>query len=197
MFRSLFLLVAAVGSAFGQVSPSPAESDVYRLYPRDLIRFGVYGEGDLSASLRIAGNGNISVPLLGEIKVAGLTLSEAEKLIQERYISEQILIRPQVAIQVQEYSKKEILILGQAGRQGKIELPAESSSLSIVEAITAAGGFSRIGKGDSVRVTRKNPDSGVEEVFVVDAERLISGKGGNEMFYVLPGDVIFVPERLF
>ncbi len=197
MFRSLFSLVATVGLAYGQVSSSPTDADLYRLYPRDLIRFGVYGEADLSTNLRIAGNGNISVPLLGEIKVAGLTLSEAEKLIQEKYISEQILIRPQVAIQVQEYSKKEILILGQAGRQGKIELPAESSSLSIVEAITAAGGFSRIGKGDSVRVTRKNPDTGVEEVFVVDAERLISGKGGNEMFYVLPGDVIFVPERLF
>lgn len=197
MFRSLLLLVAAAGLAFGQLSSSVSDSDVYRLYPRDLIKFGVYGEPDLSTSLRIAGNGNISVPLLGEIKVVGLTLSEAEKLIQEKYISEQILIRPQVAIQVQEYSKKEILVLGQAGRQGKIELPAESSSLSIVEAITAAGGFSRIGKGDSVRVTRKNPTTGVEEVFVVDAERLISGKGGNEMFYVLPGDVIFVPERLF
>jgi polysaccharide export outer membrane protein len=189
--------VAAAGMAFAQASPPPGGSDVYRLYPRDLIKFGVYGENDLSTSVRIAGNGNISVPLLGEIKVAGLSLSEAEKLIQEKYISEQILIRPQVSIQVQEYSKKEILILGQAGRQGKIELPAESSSLSIVEAITAAGGFSRIGKGDSVRVTRKNPETGVEEVFVVDAERLISGKGGNEMFYVLPGDVIFVPERLF
>jgi polysaccharide export outer membrane protein len=197
MLRSLSLLVAAAGMAFAQASPPPGGSDVYRLYPRDLIKFGVYGENDLSTSVRIAGNGNISVPLLGEIKVAGLSLSESEKLIQEKYISEQILIRPQVSIQVQEYSKKEILILGQAGRQGKIELPAESSSLSIVEAITAAGGFSRIGKGDSVRVTRKNPETGVEEVFVVDAERLISGKGGNEMFYVLPGDVIFVPERLF
>lgn len=197
MGRRFFALWGVAAFGLGRCLVWAEGSDSYRLYARDLVTFSVYGENDLAGSLRVSGNGTIAIPLLGEIKVVGLTLAEAAKRIEEKYQADEILIRPQVAMQVAEYSKKEISILGQVGRQGKVEFPPESSSLTIVEAITAAGGFTRIGKGDSVRVTRKNSESGEEQIFVVDAERLISGKGGADLFQVLPGDVIFVPERLF
>jgi polysaccharide export outer membrane protein len=196
MLRRLFLILGTAVFGCG-ASLSNAEEAVYRLYPLDMVAFSVHGESDLSTKLRISGNGTINVPLLGDVRVVGLSLTEAERKIQDAYVAEEIFIRPQVTLQVNEYSKKEISMLGQFARQGKIELPAESPALSIIEAVTAAGGFTRIGRADSVRVTRKDAVTGEEKVFIVNVERMISGKSNEEVFLVYPGDTLFVPERLF
>lgn len=174
-----------------------ADEASYRLFPLDRVTFSVHGEGSLSAQLRVSGNGTINVPLLGDVRVAGLTLAEAERKIQETYVAGQIFIRPQITLQVVEYSKKEISLFGQFARQGRIEFPAESASLGIVQAVSVAGGFTRIARSDSVRVTRKDPVTGEEKVFIVNVERMISGRGNEENFLVYPGDTLFVAERLF
>lgn len=174
-----------------------AQEESYRLFARDVVKLSVYGEPDLDTELRISGVGTINVPLLGNVEISGHTLAEAEDKIERSYVGEQIFIRPQITLQVVEYSKKEISILGQVGRQGKIELPVESVRINIVNAISLAGGFSRIARGDAVRVTRKSEADGAEQVFTVNVEQMISGKGKDAAFYIYPGDVIFVPERLF
>ena len=144
-----------------------------------------------------SGNGMINVPLLGNVHVVGLDLATAENNIEELYIEQEIYIRPQITLQVAEYSKKEISVLGQIGRQGKIELPVESVEMSIINAITLAGGFSRIARADHVRVTRKSFETGNDEVFTVNVESMIEGRSKKPVFIVYPGDIIFVPERLF
>lgn len=171
--------------------------DSYRLYPRDSVTLSVYGEPDISTQLRLSGNGSINIPLLGNLNVGGLSLSEAENKIAQAYVEREIFIDPQITLQVTEYSKKEISILGQISNQGRIELPPEMASLSIIEAVSSAGGLSRIAKGDAVRVTRKNLETNEEQVFVVDVESMITGRSKTEVFFVIPGDIIFVPERLF
>lgn len=176
---------------------SYAAEAAYSLFARDVVTFAVYGEPDLTTQLRISGNGTINVPLLGDVKVAGLSLAAAERKIQEAYVRNEIFIRPQVTLQVSEYSKKEISILGQVGRQGKVELPVESASLSIIDAITMAGGFTRIGRSEAVKVTRKNQTTDAEEVFTVNVEQMIAGRSKEAVFHVIPGDIVFVPERLF
>lgn len=196
MLRRILLILGTAVLLRGADS-SPAEPTAYRLYPRDVVAFAVQGEPGLTAQLRLSGSGGVNLPLLGEVRIAGLTLSEAETRIQEAYVEGEIFIRPQVTLQVTEYSKKEISILGQISRQGRVEFPPEVSALSIVEAVSAAGGFNRIARADNVRVTRKNLETGEETTFVVNVERMISGRGNEELFYVLPGDVVFVPERLF
>ncbi len=174
-----------------------ATASQYRLFPRDLVRIGVHGEADVSVDRRVDGAGQINVPLLGSIKVAGLTVSAVQDLIVKRYVDGEIFIRPEVVLTVVEYSPKEIMVLGQVVRQGKQLFPPESSAMPIVEAITSAGGFNRIAKSDAVRVTRKD-ESGAEQSFTVNVEKMIDGKGGGgEGFSLQPGDVVFVPERVF
>lgn len=196
MFKKFLLLIGTAAFICGAVLSSASEA-AYRLYERDLVSFSVYGESDISAQLRISGNGMINVPLLGDIHVVGLPLATAESKIEEAYIEQQIFIRPEITLQVVEYSKKEISVLGQIGKQGKIELPVESVEMSIVNAISLAGGFSRIARADNVRVTRKNPETDEDEVFNVNVESMIEGRSKEKDFIVYPGDVIFVPERLF
>lgn len=196
MLKGILLFIGTAVFFCGAVLATASES-AYRLFERDLVAFSVYGEKEMSAQLRISGTGMINVPLLGDIHVVGLDLASAERKIEKTFIEQHIFIRPQITLQVAEYSKKEISILGQIGRQGKIELPVESVEMSIVNAISLAGGLSRIAKGDSVRVTRRNLETGEEEVFIVNVERMIEGRSKEEAFSVFPGDVIFVPERLF
>lgn len=196
MSRKLFVVFIAV-IGLGCTTSFAANETAYRLFALDVVSFAVNGETDLSTQLRVSGNGNINVPLLGDVRVTGLTLADAEKKIQETYVAAQIFVRPQITLQVREYSKKEISLFGQFARQGKIEFPAESASLSIVQAVSAAGGFSRIARADSVRVSRKDSETGEEKVFTVNVERMISGRSKDEVFLVYPGDTLFVPERLF
>ena len=184
-------LLAGAGSA-----PSPATNE-YRLFPRDLIHLVVHDEPDVSGDQRIDGAGMVNVPLIGAVKVVGLTIPEAQTLIAKRYREGEIYIHPEVAISVVEYSPKEVMVLGQVGKQGKQTLPPEAESLSIVEAITGAGGLTRIAKGDAVRVTRKD-ESGAEQSFTVNVEKLIQGRATqSDTFMLQPGDVVFVPERVF
>ena len=210
IYGTAVLLCGAASSYGAEAAPAPADAvadatvpatgvsaEAYTLFARDVVKFSVYGEPDLSTQLRISGTGSINVPLLGDIQVSGLKLAAAEKKIQQAYIDGQILIQPQITIQVAEYSKKEISILGQIGRQGNVELPVESTSISIINAITLAGGFTRIGRADNVKVTRKKEDGKGEEVFIVNVEKMISGGGKERVFYLKPGDVVFVAERLF
>jgi protein involved in polysaccharide export with SLBB domain len=89
-----------------------------------------------------------------------------------------------------------VMVLGQVGKQGKQVLPPEAVTLTIVEAITSAGGFTRIAKGDAVRVTRKD-ERGGEQSFTVNVEKAIEGRASGEPFLLQPGDVVFVPERVF
>ncbi len=169
----------------------------YRLFPRDLIHVAVHDEPDVAADQRVNGAGQVNVPGKGAVKVAGLTLVEAQKLIAKRYIDAEIFIHPEVSIGVMEYSPKEVMVLGQVGKQGKQAFPPEAGGISIVEAITGAGGLTRIAKGDAVKVTRKD-EAGSEQSFTVNVEKLIQGRAApGESFLLQPGDVVFVPERVF
>jgi len=197
MLRSLIILLGL--SLFtGVIVAGDQTQSSYRLFPRDLITFEVYGEANLPTKLRISGTGEINVPLLGAVKIAGMDLATAEKTIAECYRKANIFIRPQVNLQIAEYSKKEVSVLGQVVKQSTIPFPEETTSMSIVEAIAAAGGFTRISRSDAVRVTRHS-DDGPEQTFTVNVESMLQGnKSANtEAFRVLPDDVIFVPERLF
>ncbi len=190
---------AAGAEAAAETAPGAARDAAsrYRLYPRDLIRIAVQGEPDVSVERRIDGHGEVSIPLLGQFKVAGLTVAEAQAAIARRYVAEEIFIRPEVVVSVSDYSPKELMVLGQVTKQGKQVFPPETTAMPIVEAITAAGGFTRIAKGDAVKITRRD-EQGVEQSFTVNVERLIDGRGGAaDGFLLQPGDVVFVPERVF
>lgn len=197
MKLSLLLCWLVAVAAARAADETPAEPARYRLLPRDLVRVTVHGEPDVSVERRLDALGEINVPLLGQVKLASLTAAEAQGVIGRRYVQEEIFVRPEVVVTIVEYRPREVMVLGQVGKQGKQVFPPEAAGISIVEAITAAGGFTRIGKSDAVRVTRRD-ERGVEQNFTVNVERMIDGRGkGEEAFVLQPGDVVFVPERVF
>lgn len=189
----LWALTCWVAVLTAQTNPPTVSR--YRLAPRDLLRIAVFGEPDLdNIERRIDGNGMVSLPLLGRVAVQGLTTAAAEEAIRRLYVEKEIFVRPQVSVSVAEYVAREVSVIGQVREPGRIKLPIETDSIQIVEAITQAGGITRLARADSVRVTRKNAE-GAEQTFVINVERMINGRGAPS-FSVLPGDVVFVPERI-
>jgi polysaccharide biosynthesis/export protein len=195
------LLGATVLPARAQDAPLKPESRKALLYTiaiTDSLRVSVFGEEDLSRVSRVDAKGTVNLPLIGEVKVFGLTLREAEQLIANTYREGRFLRNPQVTINVEIYAIREISVQGQVKNPQRVVLPAEST-MSVLEAVTKCGGFTDTAKGTEVRVTRIGPDGKVK-VFVVDIDSLIKGKNKakseDDSLLLLPGDIIYVPERI-
>jgi len=195
------LLGATVLPARAQDAPLKPESRKALLYTiaiTDSLRVSVFGEEDLSRVSRVDAKGTVNLPLIGEVKVFGLTLREAEQLIANAYREGRFLRNPQVTINVEIYAIREISVQGQVKNPQRVVLPAEST-MSVLEAVTKCGGFTDTAKGTEVRVTRIGADGKVK-VFVVDIDSLIKGKNKakseDDSLLLLPGDIIYVPERI-
>lgn len=197
MRRFALLTLSFLSGVLLAADPVAKTTDQLRLFPRDQVRVTVQGEPDMAVDRQIDPNGEINLPLLGTVKVAGLSISEAQQVIAARYVQEEIFIRPEVVFTVLSYAPKEITILGQIAKQGKVLFPAETTSMSLVEAVATAGGLNRIAKGDAVRVTRRDAQ-GAEQNFTLNLDKMVEGKGAaGDVFYLLPGDIVFIPERVF
>ncbi len=196
--RSIFLLLSVIilgGVAAIAADSAAAPKSGYHLSPKDQIRITIFNEPDMTVDRRIDAAGAVSLPLIGPVNLNRLTTEEAQEKIRLAYIKAEILMRPQVAVTVIDYLVKEVSVIGQVRNPGKVVFPIESDELEIVDVISKAGGVTRIGRSESVRVTRKAPD-GSELTFTVDVERMFNGQGGAKPFMVAPGDVVFVPERV-
>jgi polysaccharide export outer membrane protein len=185
---------AQSGNSTGDTDPS------YRLTAGDSVSVSVYGEGDMSASQRLDSTGVLRLPMVGEVKVGGLSVREAEGTLEKLYRERELLKSPLVTIAVNNYALREVSVLGAVRSPGNFQFPKETTSLDIADLITRLGGFTPTAKSDAVSVIRKKSD-GSEEVTTVDVERMISGRRRGDSsrrdFAVYPGDRIWVPERLF
>jgi polysaccharide export outer membrane protein len=202
-FLALLFLAAACGvRAQGEAGPRPASgttaSPAYVLTNTDQISITIFGEPELSKISRIDSQGRINLPLVGEVAVSGLKISDAQAAIERAYQEGRYLRAPRVTITVEEYAAREVSIQGQVRTPGRYPHPIEAS-MTIIELVTRAGGFTDTAKGTAVRITRIMPD-GTKRNFEVDVESLIKGRRGanvqDNSLVLEPGDIIFVPERL-
>ncbi len=167
-------------------------SQTYVLQPGDLVDIQVYMEDNMNRVLRLSGNGTITFPLVGNIKLSGLTLEQAEMRLAGRLRS--YIKNPQVSMLVKEYGNKTVYVLGQVSKPSAIQIPPERP-LTVLEAITSVGGFTDIANTSKVRVLRV--ENGKQKTIDVDVSQ-ITKQGNKSMDIPLqPGDVVFVPQSMF
>ncbi len=166
----------------------------YILSANDQVAVEVFGEDDLRTNGRLNPEGNLSVPLLGSIHLAGLTLTQAASKLTELY-GRDYLVSPKVNVMLLGYAKRRFSILGQVNRPGSYEMPDGSpGGIDLLEAIAMAGGYTRIAAPERVSV-RRHPATGSDQFFKVNAKRFTKGSGGS--FLVEPGDTVTVGESIF
>lgn len=196
LVASVMLAAPIVASA---QSVSSGQNSSYRILVRDQVEMTVFDEPDLATVQRVDGKGQLRVPLLGNIKLSGLTIRDAEDMLEKRFIDGEFLKAPMVTMKIAEYAPREVSVLGAVRSPGVIAFPLEVNSMDIVDVVSKTGGLAGIARGESVRVTRLS-ETGDEIVFTVNVESLITGRGRrseSDRFLIFPGDVIYVPDRLF
>jgi len=181
--RAIFIMIIVVLIIiFPVINTSAAD---YFLGPGDVVKITVYDNADLETITRISDDGNINMPLLGQIKIDGLSVSQASERIAT-LLADGYIINPQVNIFVQEFRSKKAVVLGQVNRPGMIEM---SGPITLLELISKAGGLAG-DYGETATVKRKN--SSANDVITVKLNALIEGGDVSQNVDIHDGDTIYV-----
>jgi polysaccharide biosynthesis/export protein len=142
---------AARPAAPAAPSPSPAATPApeYRLGAGDVLEVTVFGNDDLSRTTTVQTTGSISLPLLGEVPVAGLTVSEAKQKLTS-LLARDYLVNPQVDVKVKEYQSQFVTVLGEVNSPGRKGLRGRTR---LIDVLVDAGGFTPRASGE-VSITR-------------------------------------------
>lgn len=172
--------------AQAQINHDPSE---YLLGSGDLLQIKVFEAEELTSSVRVSSRGFVTLPLIGQIMIKGLTAREAEQKIEDKY-RERYIKDPHVSIFVEEHFSQRITLVGQFKNPGTYDYLSKQRLLDVI----ALGGGLSEKAGQIVQIRRGDNGQEKREVYIVDLDHLI--KQGNEQLNIKinGGDVIFVPE---
>ena len=180
---------AAIASAMQQVVRAKTD---YRLAAADLISVTVYQDPDMNRKVRVNTNGTVALPLIGSVKIGGMTLVDAQASIENKLA--QFLVSPQVSLFIEEYGNKTIFVMGEVQKPGSYPIPTESR-MTVLEAISTGGGFTPIAAQDRVRVLRYV--DGASVTYTINTKE-ITQQGLKEKDIALePNDIVYVPQTFF
>lgn len=180
---------AAIATAIQQIESKKSD---YRISGADLIRISILGEKDLDREVRVSQNGTITYPLIGSVTVGGLSTSEAEAAIATKLGD--FVRGPQVTVFIKEYGNKKVFVFGHVNKPGAVEIPTEAK-LTVLEAISQAGGFSPLAAPDRTRVVRLL--NGVSQSFTIEVSAITKRGEKDKDIALEPNDIVFIPESYF
>lgn len=189
---SSFTFAAAPALAQSATAPPPPRSAPaeYRLGSGDVIRINVYQNPDLGLETRITEAGVVSYPLLGAVRLGGLSVTQAEKLIGDGLRSGNFVKQPQVTIVVTQVRGNQVSVLGMVNRAGRY--PLEVADMRLSDVLAMAGGAA-VNGADLVIVsgTRDGRPFRLE----VDLPTLFAEGGSAQDVLIQNGDVVWVDRQ--
>lgn len=177
---------ATPGRASAQAAATAAPNE-YRLAAGDVVRISVYQNPDLTLETRVGEAGVVSFPLLGSVRLGGMTVTQAEKLVADGLRSGNFVKQPQVSIQVVQVRGNQVSVLGQVNRPGRY--PIEVANMRLSDLLALAGG---IGSSGADTLTLVGTRDGKPIRKAIDIPGLFRSDSGQEDVFVQNGDVIFV-----
>jgi polysaccharide export outer membrane protein len=162
------------------------DKERYVIGSEDVLYIHVWREDALSRTVPVRMDGNISLPLIHEIKAAGLTPIQLEEAIAERLKG--FYENPNVSVTVIETNSFKVYVSGEVRTPGVYRLRSETSILQI---IPMAGGFTDWAKQKKILIIRK--ENGKEKRFTVDYKKAMKGDDPGSNIILKPGDTIIVP----
>lgn len=169
--------------------PPPSTNDT-TLGSGDVFDVRVFNETTLTGTYRVAQDGTIDFPLVGQIDVVGLEPSAVARLIETELRERDLLRSPQVSVFVQEYLSKRVSIVGAVASPGNFPI---GTGLTLVQAISLAGGFNEMADRNGTSLSRRV--DGVIQRYRVPVDDITSGRTADVP--VGAGDIINVPRRVF
>ena len=158
------------------------------LTPGDVFELKVFGEEELSGKFRVSGSGEVTLPLIGRLKVVGMGLTDFEELVVGKFKA--FLKQPQVHVFVEGLKGRKVYVFGRVNKPGTM---VYENGMSLIEVITKAGGLHDLAAAEKTTITRVV--DGNEVKFEVSIKAIRRGERSNVLLY--PGDIVFVPESVF
>lgn len=181
-----YFSVLLVGLLYANIAFSAELPESYTLRAGDLLDISVWGEESLQKEVRVLPDGNITFPLAGRVDVSNITTTEAEKRITEKLKT--YLPDPQVTVVISSIEGNRVYVIGKVLKPGAIKL---DSPLTVLQALSQAGGLDRFADRDDLKVLRTS--NGVQNTISVDYDDLIEGKNLESNILLMTGDTILVP----
>ncbi len=169
------------------IPPDPGPTRAYRISPNDLLKIEVFQVDELATEGRVNQDGSIVMPLIGKVKVSGLTLPEAQQTIADR-LGEQYLNNPQVNILVSESAGQRVTVRGHVKKPGVFPLVGQ---MTLMQAIAMAGGLDEVAKKEEIVLFREQ-EQGKINGYVINLASIDAGKLTDPL--VIPDDRIVVPK---
>jgi len=157
----------------------------YFVGPGDVLNITVYDNDDLETMVRVGDNGTIIFPLLGQVEVNKLSISQVSDKITQ-LLADGYLVNPQVNVFVKEFRSKKVVVLGRVRSPGLIEL---SRPISFLELVSKAGGLEK-DAGDTATVKRK--EDGKDTLILVDLISLLEGGDLTQNMPILDRDTVVI-----
>jgi polysaccharide export outer membrane protein len=183
----LMVLAVVLPSHFAcaQVADAAPVAESLRIGAGDLLNISVMREPDLDRRVRVRDSGEVSLPLVGDVAVQGLSAADAAKAVEKRYLDGQFLKHPDVSVFIEEFATQQVAVLGQVGKPGSYSLPA---ARSLIDVLAMAGGLTEI--ADRHITIERASHAASAEVFL--SNRADDALEANVQ--VFPGDKVVVPK---
>ena len=173
---------------FSRVQPKSMATDPL-LGPGDLLELKVFEAPELTTQVRVSSRGFVTLPLLGDVEVEGLTARQLEIRVEDLYRAKYIR-DPHVSLFIEEHLSQKIALVGQVKTPGTYELPAR---MKLLDVLALAGGLTDKA-GSTARVRRVGKTDEETGAYLVDLDRLINEGAAELNISVQGGDVIFIEE---
>ncbi len=177
---------AALKTGSAGLTAVPEDFSKLKIQPGFQLDAEVFDEPDLSGQFRVGPDGNIVMPLIGPVHVAGETLAEAEQALQDSFKSAQILKHPQVTLDITQYAPTLVAVLGEVNNPGRLQMLAPHSLLDV---LSFAGGETQMAGG---KVEVRHEENGEVTTKTYPYERDSNGDSIAGVM-VHDGDTVIVP----
>ena len=186
----LSLGVACGGSSRNVRVDLPPPTEKSTVGPGDVFIMEIVGERELPKEYQVASDGTVDIPYLHSVAVGGLEPQEIARLVRKLLMEKQVLSDPSVVVQVKEYNSRRITIMGQVAKPGTFPY---TTGLTLIQALSQAGGLTGIANLDKVNLTRRTATG--SRTVTVAIGTIMEGRSAD--IPLQSGDRIFVHERLF
>ena len=191
-------LVVACGGGGGTSATTVAQEDVadiddYVIGPGDSLQVFIWGHNDLSTTVSVRPDGEISTPLVEDMQAAGRTPTELARAIEEAL--REYVRTPTVTIIVQQFVgeyERQIRVVGQAAQPQALNY---REGMSLLDVMIAVGGLSAFASGNKAKIVRKQ--GGEEVIIKVRINDLLNKGRMDQNVKMMPGDVLIIPESFF
>lgn len=169
--------------------PNPTKQEIV-LGIGDELRVNVWENPNFSTDATIRGDGNITMPLVGDLHAAGSTPTQLSAKIKAKVGDFVKLQGSEVTVALKSWKSYRFTIVGEFARPGRF---SSDQFVTVTDAVALAGGFSRFARRDEMIIMRRDPKSGTVRVIPLSYDLIANGSRPDMNIYILPDDTISVP----